>query len=86
MINQAFMDNCIKAMKNGVAMGTDGLFILYIGEDRYQVIDPALEHGDDSNDVLHSEADVRGRLEQYYTSHPEEMEMDKDYIEEKAML
>lgn len=85
MLMKPWLDKCIHALKLGVAMGTDGLFITYIGEDTYNVIDPALEHGDDSNDMPETEMDIRRRLQQYYKKNPQAVEEDTPYIEEKVI-
>ena len=74
-----FLDKCIMALKGGITLGTDGLFIQHIEDDNYIVVDPALGNEDGEYD---NEVSVRRRLQTYYKASPMEYEMDKEYIEE----
>jgi hypothetical protein len=76
---EEFIDKCMYVLKEGMTLGTDGLFISYIGNDIYIVQDPVLPECDTEEGPV----EIRRRLEEYYISHPMEMEMDRDYIEER---
>lgn len=73
---EEFMDMCIEALQAEVTLGTDGLFITYIGDGHYIVQDPVLPECDES----YIEGDIRRRLERYYRDNPTSMEMDREWL------
>lgn len=74
-----FINQCIEAMRKGVTFGVDG-FALYFYEGKFYIEEPMVYEG---TDEIHEE-DTRRRLDNWYSSNPDLMEIDREYLLEVA--